>query len=53
VDGGLPLIQAQILIDALVSDSRTQCIEITEFNPSLPNPELLLTAIEKLLRPIL
>lgn len=53
VEGGLKLEQAQILIDALVSDSRTQCMEITEFNPSLLHPELLLTAIEKLLRPIL
>lgn len=53
VDGGLQLEQAQILIDALVSDSRTQCLEITEFNPSLPHPELLLLAIEKLLRPVL
>jgi arginase len=53
VDGGLQLEQAQRLIEALVSDSRTQCLEITEFNPELPHPELLLPAIEILLRPIL
>ena len=53
VDGGLKLEQAQRLIEALVSDSRTQCLEITEFNPELPHPELLLPAIEILLRPIL
>ncbi|MEY3594184.1 MAG: arginase, partial [Bacteroidota bacterium] len=53
VDGGLKLEQAQKLLEALVSDPRTQCLEITEFNPLLPNPELLLPAIETLLLPIL
>ena len=53
VDGGLKLEQAQRLIEALASNSRTQCLEITEFNPALPHPELLLPAIEILLRPIL
>jgi arginase len=53
VDGGLQLEQAQSLIEALISDERTQCVEITEFNPSLPQPELLLEAIDKLLQPVL
>lgn len=53
VDGGLQLEQAQRLIESLVSDERTQCLEITEFNPSLPQPELLLEAIDKLLQPVL
>jgi len=53
VEGGLTLDQAKKLIGALVSDSRTQCLEITEFNPTLPNPELLLPAIEQLLQPVL
>lgn len=53
VDGGLQLEQAQRLIEALISDERTQCMEITEFNPSLPQPELLLEAIDKLLQPVL
>ena len=53
VEGGLRLDQAQKLMDALMSDERTQCLEITEFNPALPHPELLLPAIETILRPLL
>lgn len=53
VEGGLRLDQAQKLMDALMSDERTQCMEITEFNPALPHPELLLPAIETILRPLL
>lgn len=49
VNGGLNIDQGKMLIDAFASDERTQCLEITEFNPSLPHPAEMLQAIESLL----
>jgi arginase family enzyme len=49
VEGGLTVAQAKQLIQAFASDSRTRCIEITEFNPSLPQPKEMMVAIEEIL----
>ena len=49
VEGGLTVAQAKQLIQVFASDGRTQCIEITEFNPSLPQPKEMMTAIEEIL----
>lgn len=49
VEGGLTIEQAKKLVHVLTSDSRTQCLEITEFNPTLPQPEEMLAAIQEIL----
>lgn len=49
VDGGLTVAQAKQLIQTFASNSKTQCIEITEFNPSLPQPKEMMAAIEEIL----
>ncbi len=49
VEGGLSLDQAKVLLNSLLQDERVRCLEITEFNPSLPEPEAMLAAIESLL----
>ncbi len=49
VDGGLGLEEAKIAVQRLLSDERTRCLEITEFNPSLPQPNEMLAAIREIL----
>ncbi|MBM3938985.1 MAG: hypothetical protein FJ333_10105 [Sphingomonadales bacterium] len=49
VSGGLSLDQAKTLIHALVNNPKCRCLEITEFNPSLPQPEEMLAAIQEIL----
>jgi len=49
VAGGLSLDQAKTLIHALVNNPKCRCLEITEFNPSLPQPEEMLAAVQEIL----
>jgi hypothetical protein len=41
--------EAKIAVQRLLSDERTRCLEITEFNPSLPQPDEMLAAIMEIL----
>ena len=49
VDGGLTLDEAKTTIRTLMGDNRTRCLEITEYNPSLPQPEEMLEAVREIL----
>lgn len=49
VAGGLSLEQAKLLIQTLLSNPKTRCLEITEFNPSLPQPAEMLQAVREVL----
>lgn len=49
VEGGLTINEAKQLLRAFCSDPRTRCLEITEFNPTLPQPEEMLKAIREVL----
>ena len=49
VDGGLTLDQVKAVIQQLMADNRTRCLEITEFNPTLPQPNEMLAAVKEIL----
>ena len=49
VAGGLNLEQAKSLVQQLLNDDRTRCLEITEFNPTLPQPDEMLNAVREIL----
>ncbi len=49
VDGGLTLDQSKAVIQQLMADDRTRCLEITEFNPTLPQPNEMLAAVKEIL----
>lgn len=49
VKGGLTLEEAKTVVKSLLSDSRTRCLEITEYNPTLPQPEEMLSAVREIL----
>lgn len=49
VDGGLSLDQAKTAIQRFMGDERSRCLEITEFNPTLPKPNEMLAAVKEIL----
>lgn len=46
---GLDLDQAKFVIGHLLKDDRVHCLEITEFNPTLPQPSEMLAAVREIL----